>query len=112
MFLPELGEYFRTLREKPGWNQRQAVDISRRRGVTISYNTLRWIEDGKIKNPEPRDLRALASLYGVSYEEVVGSYTREKFSIRRTRAKAEPRATAKELTRLNSFALVLTVSAV
>ena len=79
VFLPELGVYFVELRDAHGWRQSQAADIARRRRVALSYNTLRWIEEGKIKNPEPEALRALATLYGVSYEKVVRNYVQERF---------------------------------
>ena len=71
------------LRESRGWNQLQTVDMARRRRVTLSYNTLRWIEDGKIKNPEPEALKAMSVLYGVSYEDLVSSYARERFGFQR-----------------------------
>ena len=95
VFLPELGKYFRRLREDHGWNQRQAVDIARRRRLALSYNTLRWIEDGKIKSPEPEALKALSTLYGISYEEVVGNYAQERFGIGQTRLRSEPQVAAK-----------------
>ena len=96
VFLPELGEYLRTLREEHGWNQLHAVDIARRRRITLSYNTLRWIEDGKIKNPEPGTLKALSALYGVTYEEVVAKYSQEKFEVEGRRPRLEPQATPKD----------------
>ena len=83
VFLPKLGGYLRSLRESRGWNQLQTVDMARRRRVTLSYNTLRWIEDGKIKNPEPEALKAMSVLYGVSYEDLVSSYARERFGFQR-----------------------------
>ena len=89
VFLPAFGKYLRALRDDHGWNQSQAVDTARRRGITLSYNTLRWIEDGKIKNPEPETLRGLSRLYGVGYEEVVGNYAQEKFGVRRSLPGAE-----------------------
>ena len=103
VFLPELGEYLRTLREEHGWNQLQAVDIARRRRITLSYNTLRWIEDGKIKNPEPGTLKALSALYGVAYEGVVAKYSREKFEVEGTQPRPEPQATQKDFITLPLF---------
>ena len=98
VFLPKLGEYFRILRDDRGWNQLQAVDIARRRHITVSYNTLRWIEDGKIKNPEPEALKALSALYDVGYEEVVANYAQERFGIDGRRPSSEADVTVKGFT--------------
>ena len=100
IFLPRLGEYLRTLREDHGWNQLQAVDIARRRRISVSYNTLRWIEDGKIRSPEPATLKALSALYSVSYEELVASYAKERFGVQR-RPKSEPNVAAKDFTTIS-----------
>ena len=93
VFLPELGAYLVELRDAHGWKQSQAADVARRRRIVLSYNTLRWLEEGRIKNPDPDALRAVAKLYSVSYEEVVRKCVRESFGIRLEAAESEPRAT-------------------
>ena len=94
VFLPELGTYFVELRDAHGWKQSRAADIARRRRIALSYNTLRWIEDGKIKNPEPEALRALATLYGVSYQEVVRKYVQERFRVQLAEVESGPQSTS------------------
>lgn len=65
-----LGEYFVSLRKRKDWTQRQAHEVAGRRDLPITYQALRGLEDGTTKNPDPGLLRAIATLYETSYEEV------------------------------------------
>ncbi len=107
VFLPQLGAFLVELRDEHGWKQSQAADVARRRRITLSYNTLRWLEEGRIKNPDPDALRAIAKLYGVSYEEVVRKCVRESFGIRLEATESEPRATADDFVRLPLLATAI-----
>lgn len=70
VFHPEIGAFFQKLRTDKGWSQRQAADIAHRRRIPVTTNVLWRLERGKIKNPEPETLRALAELYELPYEQL------------------------------------------
>jgi transcriptional regulator with XRE-family HTH domain len=74
VFLPELGSYFKELRKSKGWSLRGAASQAERWNLSppISYQVLFRLEKGQVKNPEPGVLRAVAKLYGVSYDGIVG----------------------------------------
>src|SRR5262249_25602097 len=69
------------LRETRGWKQSQAADIAARRGITLTYQTLRGLELGETQSPSPDALRAVAELYGVSYPDVVATFVRHAYGI-------------------------------
>lgn len=82
VFSKDLGEYFVSLRAEKGWKQSQAADIASRREIRrLSYQTLRGLEEGKTKNPDPSTLRAIAKLYEKSYEEVVARVVANRYGI-------------------------------
>jgi len=76
-----LGEYFRELRRNLGWSLSRAVLIAEQRRLPVSRGALRWLEGGLTKNPEPELLRALSSLYGEPYGNIVQEVTRRVFGI-------------------------------
>ena len=77
----KLGQYFRDLREGHGWSLRQAVLIAEQRGLPVGLGALRWLEAGLTKNPEPELLRALSSLYGEPYANIIQEVARQIFRI-------------------------------
>lgn len=77
----KLGSYFRDLRERHGWSLRQAVLIAKQRRLPVSLGALRWLEGGLTKNPEPELLRALSSLYGEPYRNIIQEVARQVFRI-------------------------------
>ena len=77
----KLGQYFRGLRESRGWSLRQAVLIAEQRQLSVRLGALRWLEGGLTKNPEPKFLRALSSLYGEPYGNIIQEVTRQVFRI-------------------------------
>jgi transcriptional regulator with XRE-family HTH domain len=82
VFHKELGQFFESLREAQGWNQRQAADIAKRRRIkSLSRQVLLRLEDGKTKNPEPEVLRALAELYERPYEEIAARFIAVRFGL-------------------------------
>jgi transcriptional regulator with XRE-family HTH domain len=82
IFSADLGAYFRAFRERKGWNQRQTADIAERRGLPdLTYNTLRYLEEGKTKNPDPDVLKAVSALYDVPYETLVAECIRAQYGV-------------------------------
>ena len=82
-FHPELGLFFRKLRTDRGWTMRQAATIAAKRPEQrpLTRQVLLRIEGGQIKNPEPDVLRALAGLYKVDYEALVGMFFAQRYGI-------------------------------
>ena len=77
----KLGQYFRALRDSRGWSLRQAVLIAEQRRLPVRLGALRWLEGGLTKNPEPELLRALSSLYGEPYRNIIQEVARQVFNI-------------------------------
>jgi transcriptional regulator with XRE-family HTH domain len=87
-FHPELAEFFKTLREAAGIRSfRQAVSIAARRSKTepifkaITPQTLRGLEKGTTKNPNPQVLRAVAELYRVPYADLAQRFFEKGFEL-------------------------------
>lgn len=82
IFLKELGDFFASLREGRGWTQSDAARYAKQKQLGgLSRNVILRLEAGKIKNPEPGTLRAVALLYDLSYDATVKEYTRVRFGI-------------------------------
>ena len=85
VFLKEFGDYLITVRTEKKWKQQQASDIAARRGLTaVTYQRLRWLEEGKIKSPEPELLMEVADLYGLSYRALVDQFVTLRYGIHAT----------------------------
>jgi transcriptional regulator with XRE-family HTH domain len=80
-FYPELGQFFAKLRTAHGWTMRQAALIAATKGLDVTRQVLLRLEKGQIKNPEPDTLKALAVLYGLTYEELAGRFVRQRYGI-------------------------------
>jgi len=88
VFHPEIGQFFTGLRESKGWTQRQAEDIAERKKLTALTRQVLWrLEKGKVKNIDPKVLRALAELYQMSYVELVGRWTTHRYGVDIARAR-------------------------
>ena len=70
IFYPELSKFFTRLRETHDYSQRQLADLAERRGLDLTYNTIRGLERGGTKHIEQASLRALAKIYSVPYEVI------------------------------------------
>lgn len=70
VFYPGLGRYFQALRVAKGWNQLQTVRLAERRGIALSYQALRSLEEGRTRHPDPAVLKTLALLYGVPLSDL------------------------------------------
>lgn len=82
VFYPELGKYFRQLREARAIGQRQAASFVTRRGLAdFSSSAITWLESGRTKNPSPDLLRALSKLYDVPYEEMVAKVVQYAYGL-------------------------------
>lgn len=80
-FLPDFAKFLVDAREAHGWKQAQAADIAVRRRLQVGYQSLRWLEEGKIKNPEPELIQAVAKLYGLPYEGVLARLLSERYKL-------------------------------
>jgi transcriptional regulator with XRE-family HTH domain len=81
VFLEGFGHYLVSLREALRWKQAQAADIAKRRGIAVTYQALRGLEEGTTKSPDPELLRAIAALYELPYPELVRRYVHERYGV-------------------------------
>ncbi|HEV8474607.1 MAG TPA: helix-turn-helix domain-containing protein [Methylomirabilota bacterium] len=82
VFLPKFGAFLRALRRARRWNSRaQAISMGERRGIAVSYQALRQLEEGITKSPDPKVLKALATLYDVPYEDLVRRCIEEGYGV-------------------------------
>jgi transcriptional regulator with XRE-family HTH domain len=97
IFHADLGAYFRELRAAKGWGQAEAAHYAERRHLdAVTRQVLLRLEVGKTKNPEPEVLRAVAYLYGVTYEELVIRCVEAQYEVEMRPAKpGEPRPETK-----------------
>lgn len=82
VFHPELGKFFKDLRESRGWSVRGASLRADDKGLgVLNYQVLFRLEHGQIKNPRPDVVRALAQLYGLRYEDVAQRFVARRFGL-------------------------------
>ena len=82
VFHEDLGALLVSLRKDRNLGQRQVAKIAERRGLPLSQQVLLRLEKGKTKNVEPETLRALASVYGLSYEELAGWWIKHRYGVK------------------------------
>ncbi len=75
-------EYFRELRQDRGWSLNRAVLIAGQRSLPVSRGSLRWLEGGLTKRPEPGLLRALSVLYDEPYRNIVQQVAKHVYNIK------------------------------
>ena len=78
----KLGQYFRDLREKHGWSLSRAVFLAGQRKLPVGLSALKWLEGGLTKHPGPELVRALSTLYGEPYGNVVREVARHVYATR------------------------------
>jgi transcriptional regulator with XRE-family HTH domain len=81
VFHPALGTFFKELRESRGWSLRGAASLAGRRELALTYQVLFRLEQGQVKNPEPEVMRAIASLYGLDYSDVVSRFIAMRYDL-------------------------------
>lgn len=82
VFLKELGGFLEQLREDREWTLRGAASMAARRKLTpVTYQVLFRLEKGQTKNPKPEVLKAVADLYGIPYETLVGHFSEQRYGI-------------------------------
>jgi transcriptional regulator with XRE-family HTH domain len=79
-YYTELGGFIAGLRPKK-WNSSYAALRAHDRKLPLSRNVIERLEAGKIENPKPEVLQAVADLYGAKYEEIVWAYVRERYGV-------------------------------
>lgn len=80
VFLPELGKFFRELRESRDWTLRGAASQAERWHLPkLTYQVLFRLEHGQTKYPDPDVLRALATLYEIPYNDLVARWVNLTF---------------------------------
>ena len=92
VFHEDLGDLLVSLRKDRKLGQRQVAKIAERRGLPLSQQILLRLEKGKTKNVEPETLRALASVYGLSYEELAGWWVKHRYGVKTVAADYPPTA--------------------
>ena len=81
VFHRDFGEFLRNLRKARDWSGRGAASIAQRKGLPLTYQVLRNLENGQIKNPGPETLRAIADLYDIEYRDVVFRFVSSRYSL-------------------------------
>ncbi len=83
VFHPELGRYFRSLRDARELGQRQAAGMTGRgrETVGVSPGALQWLEAGMTKYPSPEQLRRLAKLYRADYASMVAEVVKHVYGV-------------------------------
>jgi transcriptional regulator with XRE-family HTH domain len=82
IFHAGFGEYLAKLREeRTGWTQSDAARFGSKHSPLLTRQVLLHLEAGKTKDPDPEVLRALATLYGVSYEQIAGRFIAQRYGI-------------------------------
>lgn len=82
-FHEEIGNFLIALRDERGWSLRQAAAIAKQKGLNaLTRQILLRLEHGQVKNPEVDVLRALATLYGVPYQDVAQRFIERIFGLR------------------------------
>lgn len=76
IFHPGIGRDLANLRELKHLSQGQ---VALRGKGRISKGTLKAIETGRVKNPDPDHLRALAGIYGVPFNVVAEPFVRANY---------------------------------
>lgn len=83
VFHPELGKFFETLRLGRGLKSRRlAAAVADRKGIPLDHQVIFKLEHGKLKNPEPHVLRAVAALYEVPYAELVSQVVEQLYGVK------------------------------
>jgi transcriptional regulator with XRE-family HTH domain len=81
------GGYLARVRTEHGWTQSDAARKARQRRIPGSptRQVLLHLEAGKTKNPDPSVLRAISTLYQISYEEVARTFLIEHLHVQADR---------------------------
>ena len=82
VFHPEVGKLLEGLREARNWTQSEAAHIAKRRNLTlITRQVLLRLEAGKTRDPQPKVLKQMASLYGISYAGLIGELMEHLYGV-------------------------------
>ena len=87
VFHPNLGPFFKHLREARGLGLREAASRALRRRderpelSAISLGKLDLLEKGKTKNPDPQILRGLAALYDIPFHTLFVEFLRARYGL-------------------------------
>lgn len=81
VFHPDIGKFLADRREEKGWTQRQAIDIAQRRGIALGLGPLRFLELGRTKYPDADLLRAVAKLYGLSFDKLAQRFAEANYGV-------------------------------
>jgi hypothetical protein len=84
-----LGNYFRDVREErrrsdgDKWSLRGAASLAARDGLSppLTYQVLFRLEGGQIRHIAPELLRAVATLYGLAYSDLVSRYIASEYGL-------------------------------
>lgn len=81
VFHAELGDMLKDKRVVRGWSQAQTVRFAKRTAGQLTENQLRYLEAGKVENPDPDTLRALCQLYDLPYAELASRYFSATYAV-------------------------------
>lgn len=82
VFHPDLGAFFASLRKDRGWSVEQSAILARHAGFDrVTHQRLRYLEEGRLKHPEPDLLAGVASIYGCDYTDLVMRFVRANYSV-------------------------------
>lgn len=82
VYFKELGAFLTTERERRQWQQAETADMAQRRGLkALTRQVLLRLENGQTKSPDPKALRAIATLYDLEYAQLVARMMTERYGV-------------------------------
>ncbi len=92
--LKDFGAYLRKRREQAGLSQSEAAKsitntldgAENRSGISVSQSLIAQLETGIARNPDEPVLRAIASVYGLRYAEIISELIKDKYNLETVRA--------------------------
>lgn len=81
IFHAEIAQDLRTWRERRGWTAGEAVLRAKGKGLDLSVQQLRWVEEGRAKHPTAEVLKAVAAIYGIDYAPLAWRYVQANYGV-------------------------------
>jgi DNA-binding XRE family transcriptional regulator len=79
--MKQFGNYLKELRTNKGLSQALAAIRTQRTQMTVTQATVGKYEKGQVMDPDPQVIKALAQIYGASYEELLWKLLLAKYGL-------------------------------